>query len=79
MTIAVIDKDTSYAIPDYDIDFFAAIAKRMGWEKIEPSKEEAKTESWVDKYAGKWQDSRSAREIIADIHAARTANGEISL
>lgn len=44
---------------------------------VEPSREETKTESWVDKYAGKWQDSRSAREIIADIHDARTANGEI--
>lgn len=30
-----------------------------------------KTESWVDKFAGKWQDSRSAKEIIADIRDAR--------
>ena len=31
-------------------------------------------ESWVDQFAGKWQDTRSTDEIIANIHDARTLN-----
>ena len=77
MTTVIIDSDTRYAIPDYDIDFFIAIANKMGWKKIKSSF--ARKESWVDQFAGKWQDTRSTDEIIADIHAARTSNDEISL
>ena len=29
---------------------------------------------WASRFAGKWQDSRSAEEIIEDIRAARNAN-----
>lgn len=29
---------------------------------------------WASKFVGKWQDSRSAEEIVADIRAARTQN-----
>ena len=29
---------------------------------------------WASRFAGKWQDSRSAEEIIDDIRAARTEN-----
>ena len=29
---------------------------------------------WASRFAGKWQDSRSAEEIIRDIRAARTEN-----
>ena len=77
MTTAIIDSETRYAIPDHDIDFFIAMANKMGWKKIESSF--AKKESWVDQFAGKWQDTRSTDEIIAYIHNARTSNGEISL
>ena len=77
MTTAIIDNETKYAIPDYDIDFFIAIPNKMGWKKAKSSF--AKKESWVDQFAGKWQDNRSTDEIIADIHNARTSNGEISL
>ena len=77
MTTVVIDSDTRYAIPDYDIDFFIAIANKMGWKKIKSSL--AKKESWVDQFAGAWQDTRSTDEIIADIHDARTTNAEVSL
>ena len=47
----------------------------MGWKKVKSSF--AKKESWVDQFAGKWQDNRSTDEIIADIHNARTSNDEI--
>ena len=33
MTTVIIDNETRYAIPDYDIDFFIAIANKMGWKK----------------------------------------------
>ena len=29
---------------------------------------------WASRFAGVWKDSRSAEEIVDDIHAARTAN-----
>ena len=29
---------------------------------------------WIDDFVGVWKDSRSADEIVADIHAARTTN-----
>ena len=77
MTTAIIDNETRYAIPDYDIDFFFFLANKMGWKKVKSSF--AKKESWVDQFAGKWQDNRSTDEIIADIHNARTSNDEISL
>ena len=53
------------------------LANKMGWKKIKSSF--AKKESWVDQFAGKWKDSRSTDEIIADIHNARTSNDEVSL
>lgn len=46
MTTAIIDNETRYAIPDYDLDFFIAIANKMGWKKVKSSF--AKKESWVD-------------------------------
>ena len=42
----------------------------------QPKKEE-KADSgkrWTEKFAGKWQDDRTAEEIIEDIRAARYAN-----
>ena len=29
---------------------------------------------WTEKFAGKWQDDRTAEEIVEDIRAARNAN-----
>ena len=38
-------------------------------------KENTKTrKGWASRFAGVWQDSRSAEEIVADIQAARTNN-----
>lgn len=40
-----------------------------------PEEESAKPgKGWASRFAGKWQDSRSAEEIIDDIRAARTEN-----
>ena len=35
--------------------------------------------AWVAQFVGKWQDARSADEIVADIRDARTNNREIEL
>lgn len=34
---------------------------------------------WASEFAGKWEDSRSAEEIVDDIRKSRTANREIDL
>ena len=40
-----------------------------------PEKENTKArKGWASRFAGVWQDSRSAEEIVADIQAARTNN-----
>ena len=79
MTTAILNNGSCYSIPEYDVEFFRAIAKKMGWTATPMTvKKESKT-SWVDQFAGKWQDSRSTEEIIEDIHKARTLNDEIVL
>ena len=40
-------------------------------EEVEPPKAH---KGWASRFAGVWQDSRSAEEIVADIRAARTDN-----
>lgn len=34
---------------------------------------------WTSSFAGRWQDDRSADEIVDDIRASRTTNREIEL
>lgn len=42
--------------------------------------ESAAEEGWTKSFAGRWQDDRSAEEIIADIRAARNAHfGDVEL
>lgn len=35
--------------------------------------------AWATKLAGRWQDDRTAEEIVSDIREARTPNREIEL
>ena len=37
-------------------------------------KQEADDKHWASEFAGKWEDERSADEIVADIREARTRN-----
>lgn len=74
MNTAVLSDGVSYYIPTADLTFFKELAARMKWEivgKAKKSKTVAPTSSWVDSFAGKWQDNRSTSQIISDIHAAR--------
>ncbi len=82
MSTALLADGVSYYIPDSDLTFFKELAARMKWEIIGKTKRAIQTSSkktWVDAFAGKWQDSRSTSQILTDIHAARTTNSEIAL
>ena len=47
----------------------------LGMEADDASTEEADAgKGWTEKFAGKWQDDRTAEEIIEDIRAARNAH-----
>ena len=37
------------------------------------------SKSWVDEFAGKWQNQRTTAQIVEDIHKAKTNNSEIVL
>lgn len=55
----------------------------MKWQAVDKKKSTVSTatasKSWVDDFAGKWQDLRSTAQIVEDIHKARTNNSEILL
>ncbi len=78
MTVNV---NTNVAVPVY----WESLNKLSDTEKINlivllssslhKSKSEHKdTKKWASKYAGKWQDSRSADDIVSEIRGARTHN-----
>lgn len=82
MITAALPNGISYSIPQSDVAFFQTLAKRMKWSVIaltEQKTEVSAKSSWVDKFADKWQDARSADQIVKDIHAARIDNAEIVL
>ena len=84
MITAVLTNGLQYAIPNSDTDFFKKLAKRMGWTLYttntqKPQETEVMPVSWVDEFAGKWQDTRSTEQMLQDIHSARTSNDAIVL
>lgn len=49
---------------------------------IAPSKKESeyeKTKKFIDSFAGKWEDDRTAEEMIADIYSARKSKNDDEL
>lgn len=81
MNTAILSDGTSYYIPNSDLSFFKELALRMKWQIVDKKKPTVSTasKSWVDEFAGKWQDLRSTVQIVEDIHKARTNNSEIIL
>ena len=81
MNTAILDDGVSYYIPKSDLAFFKELASRMKWQIVEKAKPTVVNagKSWVDDFAGKWQDQRTVAQIIDDIHKARTHNSEITL
>jgi len=35
--------------------------------------------NWISEFAGRWEDDRTADEVVEDIRGARTSNREIEL
>ena len=78
MNTVILSDGTSYYIPNSDLSFFKELALRMKWQVVDKKKPTASTatasKSWVDEFAGKWQDQRTTAQIVEDIHKARTNN-----
>lgn len=55
----------------------------MKWQVVDKKKTTAPNaivgKSWVNDFAGKWQDQRTTAQIVEDIHKARTNNSEVIL
>ena len=49
------------------------------WQKKPTASTATASKSWVDEFAGKWQDQHTTAQIVEDIHKARTNNSEIIL
>lgn len=82
MITAALPNGISYSIPLSDMDFFQKLAERMKWTTVDLTAKKVSSpssDSWVDRFAAKWQDTRSAEQIVKDIRAARTTNAEIAL
>lgn len=58
---------------DLIIRSMRSASSRMKEKTIESS------ESWVDQFEGKWMDSKSADEMVADLRGSRTSNSEVVL
>lgn len=82
MDTAILSDGAVYYIPKADLSFFKELAARMKWETVRKSRaseHESSTKSWADHFVGKWKDQRTTQQIVDDIHAARTSNGELTL
>ena len=79
MAIAISDvslKEIYNLSTEDKLDLVDMIIKSM---KSAVIKAKPKTSSWVDQFEGKWQDSKDADEMVADLRASRTTNSSISL
>ena len=79
MAIAISDvslKEIYNLSTEDKLDLVDMIIKSM---KSAVTKAKPKTNSWVDQFEGKWQDSKDADEMVADLRASRTTNSSISL
>lgn len=58
---------------DLIIRSMRSASSRMKEKTIESSA------SWVEQFEGKWMDSKSADEMVADLRSSRTSNSEVVL
>ena len=83
MAIAIsnINLQDIYALsPEEKLDLIDLIVKSMKSVAAKAKGLASQKEvSWVDQFEGKWEDSRSAEEMVADIRNARTLNTPVSL
>ena len=81
MAIAISDinlKDIYSLSTEDKLDLVDLIIKsiRSAKELVKPK---TQLNSWVDQFEGKWEDSKSADEMVENIRASRTTNTSISL
>lgn len=65
-------------LKDLSSDIKLELISRLSASLLE-KKESSETSNWVSQLAGRWEDERTAEEIIADIRSSRTSNRDIDL
>ena len=82
MKASAIPSDTNSTIywnilKNLSADVKLDLISKLSASLLKKSHAETAAGNWVDLFAGKWKDNRSAEEIIADIRNARTTNQEL--
>jgi len=60
-----------------DSDIELGLMKQVSASLVEDNTLDAL--NWTSEFAGRWEDDRTADEVVEDIHGARTLNREIGL
>ena len=83
MAIAISDVNLKeiYSLSNEDkLDLVNLIINSMRSAKsILKAKTQAPATSWVSQFEGKWEDSKSADEMVADLKHSRTSNSSVTL
>ena len=83
MAIAISDANLKeiYSLSNEDkLDLVNLIINSMRSAKsILKAKTQAPATSWVSQFEGKWEDSKSADEMVADLRHSRTSNSSVTL
>lgn len=81
LTIENVNLQAIYSLsPEEKLDLVDLIIKSMksAVSKVKTVSSENMV-SWVDQFEGKWEDSRSAEDMVADIRNSRTHNSSVVL
>lgn len=81
LSIANVNLQEIYNLsPEDKLDLVDLIIKSMksAVSKVKTASVETEV-SWVDQFEGKWVDSKSAEEMVADIRNSRTQNSSVVL
>ena len=81
LSIANVNLQEIYNLsPEDKLDLVDLIIKSMksAVSKVKTASVETEV-SWVDQFEGKWEDSKSAEEMVADIRNSRTQNSSVVL
>ena len=74
-----VDANTYWSmLKDLSMDIKLDLISRLS-NSLRNKDQVAQDSHWTVDFAGKWDDSRSAEEIIDDIRKARTVNREVDL
>lgn len=83
MAIAISDVNLKeiYSLSNEDkLDLVNLIINSMRSAKsILKAKTQAPTTSWVSQFEGKWEDRKSADEMVADLRQSRTKSSPVTL